>query len=114
VNKSDTFPSLIPSFPVRILKDPQSGKWEARHTVTQYDINSNTIATVENAALVAVDANGNQFIVEANQSLLGNIQSGQTFTAKVKVLGAVGVQSTTGGGTGEAPDFDASTFTVTG
>jgi integrase len=30
VNKSDIFPSLIPSFPVRILKDPQSGKWEAR------------------------------------------------------------------------------------
>ena len=83
-------------------------------TVTQYDINSNSIATVENAALVADDANGNQFILEANPDLLGNVQVGQTFTAKVKVLGAVGVQSTTGGGTSEAPDFDASTFTITG
>jgi hypothetical protein len=83
-------------------------------TVTQYDINSNSIATVESAALVATDANGNQFILEANPNLLGNVQPGQTFTAKVKVLGAVGVQSTTGGGTSEAPDFDAMTFSVTG
>jgi hypothetical protein len=30
VNKSYIFPPLIRSFPVRILKDPQSGKWEAR------------------------------------------------------------------------------------
>ena len=101
----------------RVIRNPSaytSDIYTISGTVTQYDINSNTIATVENAALVAVDANGNQFIVEANPSLLGNVQSGQTFTAKVKVLGAVGVQSTTGGGTGQAPDFDASTFTVTG
>jgi hypothetical protein len=32
VNNSYIFPPLIPSFPVRILKDPQSGKWEARQT----------------------------------------------------------------------------------
>ncbi|HEV3257097.1 MAG TPA: DUF732 domain-containing protein [Gemmataceae bacterium] len=101
----------------RVIRNPSAytgNIYTISGTVTQYDINSNTIATVESAALVAVDANGNQFIVEANQSLLGNVQSGQTFTAKVKVLGAVGVQSTTGGGTGQAPDFDASTFTVTG
>jgi hypothetical protein len=82
-------------------------------TVAEYNINSNTIATVENAALVAVDANGNDFIVEADASKLGNVQPGQTFTAKVSVLGAVQVVNTVSGGTGEAPDFDASTFTVT-
>ncbi len=83
-------------------------------TVAEYNINSNTIATVENAALVAVDANGNDFIVEANASKLGNVQPGQTFTAKVTVLGVVQVVNTVSGGIGEAPDFDASTFTVTG
>lgn len=83
-------------------------------TVAEYNINSNTFATVENAALVAEDANGNSFIVEANSSKLGNVQPGQTFTAKITVLGAVQTQNTVSGGTGEAPDFDASTFTVTG
>ena len=83
-------------------------------TVAEYNLNSNTIATVENAALVAVDANGNDFIVEADPSKLGNVQPGQTFTAKVTVLGVVQVVNTVSGGTGEAPDFDASTFIVTG
>jgi Protein of unknown function (DUF732) len=83
-------------------------------TVAEYNINSNTFATVENAALVAQDANGNYFVVEADSSKLGNVQPGQTFTAKVSVLGVVQVQNTISGGTGEAPDFDASTFTVTG
>jgi hypothetical protein len=82
--------------------------------VAEYNLNSNSIATVENAALVAVDANGNDFIVEADASMLGNVQPGQTFIAKVTVLGVVQVENTVSGGTGEAPDFDASTFTVTG
>ena len=67
-----------------------------------------------NDALVATDANGNDFIVEADPSKLGNVQPGQTFTAKVTVLGVVQVENTVSGGTGEAPDFEASTFTVTG
>ena len=52
--------------------------------------------------------------MEADPSLLGNVQPGQTFTAKVTVLGVVQVENTVSGGTGEAPDFHASTFTVTG
>lgn len=84
-------------------------------TVSQYDINSNTLATqAGNAALVATDADGNSFIVEGSASMLGNIQVGQTFTAKVTVLGAEEAQNTTYGGDTEVPDFDASTFTVTG
>jgi hypothetical protein len=83
-------------------------------TVAEYNINSNTFATVADAALVAVDSNGNQFIVEGDASLLGNAQTGDNFTAKVKVVGVAQTQSTTGGGTGQAPDFDALTFTDTG
>lgn len=101
----------------KVIRDPDSytgDVYTISGTVSQYDINSNTIATVETAALVATDANGNQFVVEAVPSLLGNVTSGQTFTAKVSVIGAVEVQSVQGGGTGQEPDFDASTFHVTG
>jgi hypothetical protein len=100
----------------RVIRNPDAymgNIYTISGTVAEYNINSNTIATVENAALVAVDANGNDFIVEADTSKLGNVQPGQTFTAKVSVLGAVQVVNTVSGGTGEAPDFDASTFTVT-
>jgi hypothetical protein len=83
-------------------------------TVGEYNINSNTFATNANAALVATDANGNDFVVEADSSLLGNVQPGQTFTAKVTVEGVDQTQNTISGGTGEVPDFLASTFTVTG
>ena len=82
-------------------------------TVTEYNINSNTLATQESAALVAVDGNGNDFVVEAPASVLGDVQPGDTFTAKVTVLGAEEAQNTVYGGTSEVPDFDASTFTVT-
>ena len=83
-------------------------------TVAEYNVNSNTFATVEDAAIVATDANGNDFVVECDASKLGNVQPGQTFTAKVTVVGVVQAQNTVYGGTGELPDFDASTFTVTG
>jgi multidrug efflux pump subunit AcrA (membrane-fusion protein) len=83
-------------------------------TVAEYNISSNTFATVENAALVADDANGNDFVLECAASKLGNVQPGQTFTAKVTVVGVAQTQNTVSGGTGEVPDFDASTFTVTG
>jgi hypothetical protein len=85
-------------------------------TVSEYNINSNTFASNANAALVATDANGNGngFVVEADSSLLGNIQPGQTFSAKVTVEGVDQSQNTVSGGTGEIPDFLASTFTVTG
>jgi hypothetical protein len=83
-------------------------------TVAEYNINSNTFATVANAALVATDSNGNQFVVEGDSSVLGNAQSGDNFTAKVTVVGVAQTQSTVGGGTGQIPDFDASTFTDTG
>jgi len=83
-------------------------------TVAEYNLNSNTFATVENAALVATDANGNYFVVECDKSKLGNVQPGQTFTAKVTVVGVAQTENTVSGGTGEVPDFDASTFTVTG
>jgi hypothetical protein len=83
-------------------------------TVAEYNINSNTFATVENAALVATDANGNDFVVEADASKLGNVQPGQTFTAKVTVVGVAQTQNTVSGGSGQVPDFDASAFTVTG
>jgi len=83
-------------------------------TVTEYNINSNTLATQESAALVAVDGNGNYFVVEAPASVLGNAQPGDTFTAKVTVLGAEEAENTVYGGTSEVPDFDASTFTITG
>ena len=83
-------------------------------TVSEYNINSNTFASNANAALVATDANGNSFVVEADSSLLGNVQPGQTFTAKVTVEGVDQTQNTVSGGTGEVPDFLASTFTVTG
>jgi hypothetical protein len=82
-------------------------------TVTEYNINSNTLATQESAALVAEDSNGNYFVVEAPASVLGDVQPGDTFTAKVTVLGAEEAQNTVFGGTSEVPDFDASTFTVT-
>lgn len=100
-----------------VVRDPASyvgDVYTITGTVSEYNINSNTFATVENAALVATDANGNSFIVEADSSLLGNVQPGQTFTAKVSVVGVAQTQSTIGGGTGQAPDFDASTFTVSG
>jgi hypothetical protein len=80
-------------------------------TVSEYNINSNTFASNANAALVATDANGNSFVVEADSSLLGNVQPGQTFTAKVTVEGVDQTQNTVSGGTGEVPDFLASTFT---
>jgi hypothetical protein len=83
-------------------------------TVAEYNINSNTFATVANAALVATDSNGNQFVVEGDSSVLGNAQSGDNFTAKVTVVGVAQTQSTVGGGTGQIPDYDASTFTDTG
>ena len=83
-------------------------------TVSEYNINSNTFASNANAALVATDANGNSFVMEADSSLLGNVQPGQTFTAKVTVEGVDQTQNTVSGGTGEVPDFLASTFTVTG
>jgi hypothetical protein len=83
-------------------------------TVAEYNINSNTFATVENAAPIATDANGNDFVLECDASKLGNVQPGQTFTAKVTVVGVAQTQNTVSGGTGEVPDFDASTFPVTG
>jgi hypothetical protein len=83
-------------------------------TVAEYNLDSNSLATVENAAIVAVDANGNYFVVECDASKLGNVQPGQTFTAKVTVLGTEEAENTVYGGTSEVPDFDASTFTVTG
>ena len=84
-------------------------------TVTQYDINSNSLAQqAGDDALVAEDYDGNSFVVEGSQSTLGNVQVGQSFTAKVTVLGAEQYENTTYGGTGEEADFDASTFTVTG
>jgi hypothetical protein len=101
----------------RVIRNPDNyigDIYTISGTVAEYNLNSNSIATVENAALVAVDANGNDFIVEADKSKLGNVQPGQTFTAKVTVLGVVSVENTVSGGIGEAPDFDASTFTVTG
>jgi hypothetical protein len=100
-----------------ITRDPASHAGEIytiTGTVSQYDINSDTFATVENAALLATDSNGNQFVLEANSSQLGNVASGSTFSAKISVVGAVPSQSVTGGGTGQLPDFDASTFHVTG
>jgi hypothetical protein len=100
-----------------VSRDPGSHTGEIytiSGTVSQYDINSNTFASVENAALMATDANGNQFVVEADSSLLGNATPGQTFTAKITVIGAVGTQSVVGGGSGQVPDLDASTFTITG
>lgn len=101
----------------RVIRNPDAYAgdiYTISGTVAEYNLNSNTIATTESAALVAVDASGNDFIVEADASKLGNVQPGQTFTAKVTVLGAVQVVNTVSGGTGEAPDFDASRFTVTG
>ena len=83
-------------------------------TVAEYNINSNTFATNANAALVATDSDGNDFVVEGDSSLLGNVQPGDTFTAKVTVEGVDQSQNTVSGGTGEIPDFLASTFTVTG
>jgi hypothetical protein len=83
-------------------------------TVTEYNINSNTFATAENAALVARDFNGNDFVVECDASKLGNVQPGQTFRAKVTVVGAAQTENTVSGGTGEIPDFDASKFRITG
>lgn len=100
-----------------ITRDPASHAGEIytiTGTVSQYDINSDTFATVENAALLATDSNGNQFVLEANSSQLGNVASGSTFSAKISVVGAVTSQSVTGGGTGQLPDFDASMFHVTG
>jgi multidrug efflux pump subunit AcrA (membrane-fusion protein) len=83
-------------------------------TVAEYNLSSNSFATVENAAIVATDANGNDFVVECDTSKLGNVQPGQTFTAKVTVQGVVQAQNTVYGGSSELPDFDASTFTITG
>ena len=40
-------------------------------TVTEYNLNSNTLATQESAALVASMATGNDFVVEAPTSVLG-------------------------------------------
>ena len=46
--------------------------------------------------------------------MLGNVQPGDTFSAKVTVLGSEEAENTVYGGTSEVPDFDASTFTITG
>jgi hypothetical protein len=46
-------------------------------------------------------------------AVLGNAQPGDTFTAKVTVVGAEVGQSALGAST-VVPDFSASTFTVTG
>ena len=83
-------------------------------TVSEYNINSNTFASAENAALVATDGNGNTFVLEADSSLLGNAQPGQTFTAKISVIGSVTGQNTTFGGQSQMPDLDAKTFHITG
>jgi hypothetical protein len=99
-----------------VIKNPdnyQGDIYTISGTVTEYNINSNTLATQESAALVAVDGNGNDFVVEAPASVLGDAQPGDTFTAKVTVLGTEEAQNTVYGGTSEVPDFDASTFTVT-
>jgi hypothetical protein len=99
-----------------VIQDPDNYEgdiYTISGTVTEYNINSNTLATQESAALVAVDGNGNDFVVEAPASVLGDAQPGDTFTAKVTVLGAEEAQNTVYGGTSEVPDFDASTFTVT-
>lgn len=99
-----------------VIKNPdnyQGDIYTISGTVTEYNINSNTLATQESAALVAVDGNGNDFVVEAPTSVLGDVQPGDTFRAKVTVLGVEEAQNTVYGGTSEVPDFDASTFTVT-
>jgi multidrug efflux pump subunit AcrA (membrane-fusion protein) len=101
----------------RVLRNPDNyvgDIYTISGTVSEYNINSNTFASNANAALVATDANGNSFVVEADSSLLGNVQPGQTFSAKVTVEGVDQSQNTVSGGTGEIPDFLASTFTVTG
>ena len=101
----------------RVIRNPDNyvgDIYTISGTVSEYNINSNTFASNANAALVATDANGNSFVVEADSSLLGNVQPGQTFTAKVTVEGVDQIQNTISGGTGEVPDFVASTFTVTG
>jgi hypothetical protein len=101
----------------RVIRNPSAyvgDIYTISGTVAEYNINSNTFATVENAALVATDANGNDFVVECDASKLGNVQPGQTFSAKVTVVGVVQTQNTVSGSTGELADFDASTFTVTG
>jgi hypothetical protein len=101
----------------RVIRNPDNyigNIYTISGTVAEYNLSSNTFATVENAAIVATDANGNDFVVECDASKLGNVQPGQTFTAKVTVVGVVQAQNTVYGGTGELPDFDASTFTVTG
>jgi hypothetical protein len=101
----------------RVLRNPDNyvgDIYTISGTVSEYNINSNTFASNANAALVATDANGNSFVVEADSSLLGNVQPGQTFTAKVTVEGVDQTENTVSGGTGEIPDFLASTFTVTG
>lgn len=51
-------------------------------------------------------------MVEAPASLLGNVQPGDSFTAKVTVLGSEDAQNTVYGGVSVVPDFDASTFTI--
>jgi hypothetical protein len=101
----------------RVIRNPDNyvgDIYTISGTVAEYNVNSNTFASNANAALVATDANGNSFVVEADSSLLGNVQPGQTFTAKVTVEGVDQTQNTVSGGTGEVPDFLASTFTVTG
>ena len=101
----------------RVIRNPDAyigNIYTISGTVAEYNVNSNSFAKVENAAIVATDANGNDFVVECDASKLGNVQSGQTFTAKVTVVGVVQAQNRVYGGTGELPDFDASTFTVTG
>jgi hypothetical protein len=81
----------------RVIRNPDNyigDIYTISGTVAEYNLNSNTIATVAgNDALVATDANGNDFIVEADPSKLGNVQPGQTFTAKVTVLGVVQVET---------------------
>ncbi len=106
----------IPARPVSLFRPDYHAGVGAGHAVTEAwidDFGKSALPNA-NAALVATDANGNDFVVEADSSLLGNVQPGQTFTAKVTVEGVDQTQNTISGGTGEIPDFLASTFTVTG
>jgi hypothetical protein len=93
-----------------VTRDPGPHAGEAytiSGTVAQYDINSNTFATVGNAALIAVGPDGTRFVMEGDSSLLNKLSVGSVFTARVTVIGAVTMNSVVGGGTGQIPAFDA-------
>jgi hypothetical protein len=93
-----------------VTRDPGPHAGEAytiSGTVAQYDINSNTFATVGNAALIAVGPDGTRFVMEGDSALLNKLSVGSVFTARVTVIGAVTMNSVVGGGTGQIPAFDA-------